>query len=305
MFKNINRLSLVLVALLLLAACGQKTQTEPSGDTADKVSKTAKPVSGLEMAVMSGQRQIANIPRDQYRHPAQTLEFFGLKPNMTVVELYPGGGWYTEIIAPFLKQGGGHYIAAGFERDTDSEYLRKANAAFDERFVAHPESFGEIDVTVLSKDAPGIAPDESADLVLTFRNVHNWMEGGFAQKAFDDMFKALRPGGVMGVVEHRANPDSPQDETAASGYVREDYVIELAQNAGFVLEARSEINANPKDTKDHPYGVWTLPPTLRSSDYQGEADPDYDKEKYLAIGESDRMTLRFRKPINPDGALME
>lgn len=301
MSRKIKLLGLILGGLLLLAACGRGKAPETESP---EVSAVPAP-SAIEMAVMNPQRRVANIGRDPYRHPAETLAFFGLEPDMIVVELYPGGGWYTEIIAPFLKSGGGHYVAAGFDPAIDSDYLRQAIADFEERFVSKPEIFGEIEVTVLSKDAPGIAAPESADMVLTFRNVHNWMEGGFAQKAFDDMYAALKPGGVLGVVEHRANADSPQDETAESGYVREDYVIGLAEKAGFVLEARSEINANPKDTKDHPFGVWTLPPTLRTADYQGEVVADYDKQKYLDIGESDRMTLRFRKPMNPDAALME
>jgi len=242
----------------------------------------------LKAVIAGGQRAEADKARDQYRHPFETLTWFGIKDNMTVVELFPGGGWYTDILAPFLKERGTYY-AAGFDPESDVEYMRKGAQRFKEKVAANPESLGKTQVTVLAPPAKTeIAPAGSVDMVLTFRNVHNWMAAGQAEAVFQAMHKALKPGGILGVVEHRANPNVAQDPKAASGYVREDYVIKLAEDAGFKLADRSEINANPKDTKDYPQGVWTLPPVLRLK--------EVDKEKYLAIGESDRMTLKFVKP---------
>lgn len=241
-------------------------------------------------AVIAGDhRSAANKARDQYRHPAETLTFFGLKPEMRVVEVWPAGGWYTEILGPYLGKGGKYY-AAGWDPDAKAEFIQLGIKAFRDKLAARPDLYGGTEMTVLSfPDKTSIAPAGTADMVLTFRNIHNWMGGGNAEKAFAAMYAALKPGGVLGVVEHRAKTDAPQDPKAASGYVREDYAIALAEKAGFVLEARSEINANPRDTKDYEKGVWTLPPTYR----EGEKD----KAKYAAIGESDRFTLRFRKPL--------
>jgi predicted methyltransferase len=242
----------------------------------------------LKTAIAGSHRTEADKARDQYRHPLETLTWFGVKDNMTVVEIWPGGGWYTDILAPFLKDRGAYY-AAGFDPDGERESQRIGAQKFKEKLAANAELFGKTKVTVLAPPAKvDIAPENSADMVLTFRNVHNWMAGGQAEQAFKAMYKALKPGGVLGVVEHRGNPNVPQDPKAASGYVREDHVIKLAEEAGFKLVDRSEINANPKDTKDYAQGVWTLPPVLRLK--------EVDKEKYLAIGESDRMTLKFIKP---------
>jgi len=241
-------------------------------------------------AVIAGDhRSAANKARDQYRHPAETLAFFGLKPDLRVVEIWPGGGWYTEILAPYLGKRGKYY-AAGWDPDAKAEFIQLGIKAFRDKLAARPDLYAGTEMTVLSfPDKTAIAPAGSADMVLTFRNIHNWMGGGNAEKAFAAMYAALKPGGVLGVVEHRARTDVPQDPKAASGYVREDYAIALAEKAGFVLEARSEINANPADTKDHAKGVWALPPTYR--------DGENDRARYAAIGESDRFTLRFRKPL--------
>lgn len=240
-------------------------------------------------AVAAGDhRSAANKARDIHRHPVETLTFFGLKPDMTVVEIWPGGGWYTEILAPYLSAQG-RYYAAHWDPEAEQEFIRKAVQGFREKLAADPERYGKVETTVLA--LPGkttIVPPGSADLVVTFRNIHNWMPRGNADEAFAAMYAALKPGGILGVVEHRGDPATPQDPKAASGYVNEDYAIALAEKAGFVLEAKSEINANPKDTKDHPRGVWTLPPTFAAG--------DDDREKYAEIGESDRFTLRFRKP---------
>jgi predicted methyltransferase len=244
--------------------------------------------AGLQAAIAGAHRSDADKARDNYRHPQETLSFFGLKDNMTVVEVTPGGGWYSDILAPFLKERGTYY-AAGFDPDSEVEYMKKGAQRYKEKLAAKPDVFGKTKVTILSPPSKtDIAPEGSADMVLTFRNVHNWMANDQAAEVFNAMFKALKPGGVLGVVEHRGNSTTPQDPKAASGYVREDAVIKLAENAGFKFEGKSEINANPKDTKDYAQGVWTLPPVLRLK--------EVDKEKYLAIGESDRMTLKFVKP---------
>jgi len=205
-----------------------------------------------------------------------------------VVEIWPSGGWYTEVIAPYVNEKG-RYYAAHWDPESDSEFVRRGLAAYQEKLAANPELYGNVQMTVLMPpEKMEVAPPGSVDMVLTFRNIHNWMPRGQAEAMFDAMFKALKPGGILGVVEHRGNPDVEQDPKAGSGYVNEDYAIALAEAAGFELVAKSEINANPADTKDYDTGVWTLPPTLRKK--------EEDRDKYLAIGESDRFTLKFRKP---------
>jgi predicted methyltransferase len=235
----------------------------------------------LKKALDSTSRHPEDTARDKYRHPIETLTFFGIKPDMTVVEIWPGGGWYTDILAPYLHDHGKLYavISSG---ENAAEYKKK--------LADDPARFGKVTVTQLDPpDKMEIAPAGSADMVVTFRNVHNWMRRGYGEGVFKAMYAALKPGGILGVEEHRGDLSKPQDPKAASGYVREDYVIRLAEQAGFQLAGKSEINANPRDTKDYTKGVWTLPPTLRLG--------DTDKAKYLAIGESDRMTLKFVKPI--------
>ncbi len=239
------------------------------------------PATALKNAVASPGRRPEDAARDKYRHPVDTLTFFGIKPDMTVVEIWPGGGWYTDILAPYLHDHGKLYAAVSAGENAD-EYKKK--------LADDPARFGKVMVTQLDPpDKMQIAPPGSADLVVTFRNVHNWMRGGNGEAVFKAIYTALKPGGILGVEEHRGDPSKPQDPKAASGYVREDSVITLAEEAGFILAGKSDINANPKDTKDHPKGVWTLPPSL--------ALKDVDRDKYLAIGESDRMTLKFIKPI--------
>lgn len=226
--------------------------------------------------------------RDRYRHPLETLAFFEMTPGMTVVEIFPGGGWYTEILAPYVK-GKGKLYAAGFDETSDNRFLSQSAKRFQAKLTADPDRYGEVSVTVLAPPTKtAIAPAGSADRVLTFRNVHNWMAAGTAETVFAAMFKALKPGGLLGLVEHRGAEGAEQDPRARSGYVSEAHVIELAEAAGFKLLATSEINANPKDRKDYEQGVWTLPPTLRLK--------DKDRAQYLTIGESDRMTLKFIKP---------
>ena len=246
------------------------------------------PGPSLEAVLAGDHRSDKNKARDVFRHPAETLNFFGLTADMTVAEIWPGGGWYMDVVAPVVAAQGAYY-AVGFDRSSDSEYVKKSTKAMIDKVEANQGLFGRVVITELSNEKFDIAPPGSVDMVLTFRNVHNWMDGtGQEVRVFNAMFKALRPGGILGVVEHRADADAPADPKAASGYVPQALVIKLAEDAGFQLVDSSEINANAKDTKDHPSGVWTLPPSLR----KGEED----KDKYVAIGESDRMTLKFVKP---------
>ena len=244
----------------------------------------------LAAAIASPARTPKFVARDVYRHPLETLRFFGLRPDQTVVEIWPGRGWYLEILAPYLHDRGKYYAAIEAPDVAGASQEAKDDAAFLRRRIADdPADFGKVIVTDLHPpQLTEICPPGTADLVLTFRNVHNWLDGGDPQAQFDTFFKALKPGGVLGVVEHRAKPGTSLDETRKSGYVDEAYVKKLAANAGFRFAAESPVNNNPKDTKDYPKGVWTLPPSF--------ALGDTDRAKYLAIGESDRMTLRFVKP---------
>ncbi|CAA0125246.1 Uncharacterised protein [BD1-7 clade bacterium] len=244
----------------------------------------------LKESINGAQRTAAEKGRDVYRHPLETLEFFGVAPSDTVVEIWPGGrGWYTAILGPYLMHGGTLY-AAQFSADSDVKFYRNARARFMDWIKSEPKYYSDVVVTTLQPPKHDkIAPKGSADKVLTFRNVHNWMSAGTQHEVFAAMFKALKPGGILGVVEHRAKPGTQMQAMIDSGYVTEDYVIELAKGAGFELLARSDINNNPADQKNYPRGVWTLPPSLRLG--------DTDREKYLAIGESDRMTLKFIKPL--------
>ena len=244
--------------------------------------------TSLQHAIAGKQRSAEHKARDKYRNPQQTLEFFDVKENMTVVEVWPGEGWYTEILAPYLKDKGKLYTAH-FSADADQAYFKKNLQAYVKKIKSQPKVYGKVELTVLQPPKYlQIAPDGSADRVLTFRNVHNWMKNDQAAAVFNAMYKALKPGGILGVVEHRSTVLKQQDTKAESGYVSEDYVIALARNAGFEFLGKSEINANKKDTKNYPEGVWTLPPALKLK--------AKDKKKYLAIGESDRMTIKFIKP---------
>lgn len=231
--------------------------------------------AALAKAVAADHRSPNFVERDKYRHPQAVLEFMGLKPDMAVVEIAPGGGYWTEILAPYLH-GEGTYYTTVSARGADN---------WKKKLDANKALYGNVKV---SQSSEAIAPAGSADLVLTFRNVHNWMAQGSADEVFKSFYDALKPGGILGVEEHRARTDQPQDPKAANGYVREDYTIGLAEKAGFKLIDKSEALANPKDTKDWARGVWTLPPTL--------ALGEQDRAKYLAIGEADNFLLKFQKP---------
>jgi predicted methyltransferase len=244
----------------------------------------------LAAAIASPARTPKFVARDVYRHPLETLRFFGLRPDQTVVEIWPGRGWYLEILAPYLHDTGRYYAAIATTDVAAASNEDKEDAAFLRKRIADDQAhFGKVIVTEFhAPQRPETCPPGTADVVLTFRNVHNWIEAGIEQAQFDAFFKALKPGGVLGVVEHRAKPGTSREQMRKSGYVDEAYVKKLAVTAGLRFDAASPINDNPKDTKDYPDGVWTLPPTLTLG--------DKDRAKYLAIGESDRMTLRFVKP---------
>lgn len=245
----------------------------------------------FDVILAGDHRDPGNAQRDQYRHPRETLEFFDVQPHMTVVEIWPARGWYTEILAPLVVAKGKLYLAGFGETPAGPPYLAEVERNFRAKLAARSDVYGGAIVTELAPpSAVEIAPSSSTDRVLTFRNVHNWMKGGVAEDVFAAMYAALKPGGVLGVVEHRANPGTSLEAMIESGYVTEAHVISLAEQAGFQFDSSSEVNANPKDTKDHPKGVWTLPPSLRMG--------DEDRQRYLDIGESDRMTLRFVKPDN-------
>lgn len=238
--------------------------------------------------VLAGEwRSDANQARDRYRHPRETLAFFGVKPDQSVIEVWPGGGWYAEMLAPLLREQG-HYVAALPKPAKPGDNTAKANDTLRATFAAAPAVYGTPAVVEVDPAAPVLGAPGSADVVLTFRNVHNWVMAGNQAAMFKAFFAVLKPGGTLGVVDHRARPDQPPADMTSSGYLPQAYVVSLAQAAGFTLEEASEVNANPRDTKDYADGVWTLPPRL--------AKGEKDREKYLAIGESDRMTLRFRKP---------
>jgi predicted methyltransferase len=292
--RHTNKLSCALQGALLLAllpACGLATSM------ARPVEKT-----GLQSAAEFNQRisQVLTMPhrseqhraRDRYRHPIETLEFFGLADTQTVIEITPGGGWYAEILAPLLKEKG-HYVAAIADLSKVKSQFEKAeytqeNNMLAANFKATPAAFNAAELLNFDPKAPEFGADNSADLVVTFRNAHNWVTRGDAVATFKAIFRTLKPGGRLGLVDHRATPGLDFVNYADTGYVAQAAVIEFAKQAGFVLLAQSEINANPRDTKNHPDGVWSLPPTY--------AGGDTDRAIYAAIGESDRMTLVFRKP---------
>lgn len=284
---------LLLAALLPGLSLVAHAQKPAKADAASpKATTAAEPAASaaLKAAVAGSWRDPKNVARDGARHPLETLQFFGVRPDQTVIEITPGGGWYSEILAPYLRERG-RYVAAVVDPDTQSnadsrKYYANAKKNLEAKFAAGPAQYDKAAFAAYDSYKPAFGAPESADAVLTFRNVHNWRSAGQAEVMFKGFFDVLKPGGTLGVVEHRAKGDVPADDK--SGYVGQAQVIALAEAAGFKLEAKSEVNANPRDTKDHPNGVWTLPPVSRHD--------AADAAKYQAIGESDRMTLRFRKP---------
>ena len=253
-------------------------------------SSDPRSLAAIDAALAGPHRSNASRARDAHRHPRETLEFFGVRDTQTVLEVWPGsGGWYTEILAPLLREHG-HYLAAGYDPANESKFAQDTNRAFRTKLDATPALYDRVEVVALQfPGALAPVPAESVDLVVTFRNLHNWLaRDGAAPAMLSAMYAALKPGGVLGIVDHRADPAAPADARAKLGYVNEQYAIDLIEKAGFEFIGSSEVNANPKDTRDWEQGVWTLPPTFRLG--------DKDRERYAAIGESDRFTLRFRKP---------
>ena len=256
-------------------------------------SLASEPAAAIQRAVDGEHRSAENRARDKYRHPRETLEFFGLRPDMTVVEMWPGGGWYTEILAPIVA-GEGQLYTAQYSPNPRAGYQRRYYGAFLTMLGSNPDIYRDVTVTTFYPPYQlEIAPRGSADMVLTFRNLHNWIgdqrkDGISASLAFRAMYDALKPGGILGITDHRWPEGDNDADPFNSGYMKASEAIALAEAAGFKLAARSEVNANPLDTHDHEQGVWTLPPSL--------ALGDKDREKYLEIGESDRFTLKFVKP---------
>ena len=297
------RLSPLLFPILLAACAGAPAaDADPEGDAAARAASAAASATSppppplvanapdplLDVALAGSWRSPENAARDVYRNPRETLTFFGISSGQTVVEITPGGGWYAEILAPWLRDG---YVAAVVDPQAQPEgrsrdYAARSKDGLEALFAANPEQFREARVVAYDPKAPVFGAPGSADAVVTFRNVHNWRSSGIAEGMFKGFFEVLRPGGVLGVVEHRAAGEVADDDR--TGYVGQNQVIALAEAAGFRLDATSEVNANPRDTRDHPNGVWTLPPT---NNHDAE-----DRQQYEAIGESDRMTLRFIRP---------
>lgn len=282
-----KRLMLMGGAGAFLAACSKAPEARPA------LPPATSPAS-LEGVVAGAWRSAADKARDRFRHPAESLAFWGLKPGATVVEFWPGSGWYTEIIAPYLQATNGKLYAAA--QQADQPAAAQSVSVYRRKIELNKRVYGEVAFTEFGPTSGPVAPAGSADIVLFLRNIHNWMAGGLVEKAFADAFAALKPGGILGVEEHRAKPGGVQDVVASNGYVQEAYVKQIASEAGFRFDKASEINANPQDDTDHPFGVWTLPPTRRSSDGGQPVDPAFDRAGFDAIGESDRMTLRFIKP---------
>jgi predicted methyltransferase len=253
--------------------------------------------AALQASVDGAWRTPENVERDVWRKPVEALTFWGLKPGMTVLELSPGGGWWTEILAPYARMTKGRYIATAADLDNPdlSQGARDARARFEQRF-ADESIYGKFELVNFGPKSQGLGKPGSVDFVLNGRNIHNWMNGGILDKVMAESFAVLKPGGILAIEEHRNAPVTEQDPKAGTGYVTEAFVIGAATRAGFKLEARSDMYANPKDDHDHPFGVWTLPPVKRTAPAGQPADPGFDRAPYDAIGESDRMALRFVKP---------
>jgi predicted methyltransferase len=293
---NPSKLTLLIITSFAVASCASAPAPAPTQPTAPPppamavtiaaapapVATTVPAIDNIDTVLAGAHRSAANQARDVYRHPKETLAFFKVTPTSTVIEVWPGGAWYTEILAPLVRSKGAY--SAAFPA-TSVKGLKN----FQDKLAANPALYDKVKITPFGVPAAlDIKPEGGADVVMTFRNVHNWLKDEWTDAFMKSFFNALKPGGVLGIVEHRALPGTTLQQSIASGYVTEAFVIERALAAGFKLDAKSEINANAKDTKDYPKGVWTLPPNY--------AEGQTDRMKYLAIGESDRMTLRFVKP---------
>lgn len=277
---------------LTLAACSATPKPQnpetPKGTDIDLGPPPDSSEARLDWAIAGAHRSPQNRARDVYRHPKETLAFFGVKRDSHVVELWPGSGWYTEILAPYLRDSG-KLTVTSFDPAKQQGEMKQFALAYDAKLKSAPSLYGKVDVVHVTPPAElNFGPDESADFVLTFRNLHNWIEGGFAKDVLASAFKVLKHGGVLGIEEHRGDPGMDKKTVIDTGYVPEQMAIELAESVGFKLAGKSDVNANPKDDHKHEGGVWALPPVLRNG--------DKDKAKYIAIGESDRMTLKLVKP---------
>ncbi|WP_440958819.1 class I SAM-dependent methyltransferase [Oceanicaulis sp. LC35] len=314
--QRLTALLFTVSACAVLAACGAPTADEEQDASAPAADMSADDSASMDEGLDGAQDMMDEAEgaeagslswalegdwrgddaqaRDAYRHPQETLEFFGIDPSGRVMEIWPGGGWYTDVLAPWINANGGEYIAVWSDIAPDNERALAFRQSFEDKFGDEP--FGDVTMATFDSETGPIAEPGSVDAIVTFRNTHSWMSRGIAEKAFSDFYDALAPGGVLGLVQHRLPADRVQDPRASTGYVQQDLVVSMAEEAGFELVEASEINANPADTADHPFGVWTLPPVSRTSDFGEPADPNFDRAPYDAIGESDRMTLLFRKP---------
>jgi predicted methyltransferase len=312
-----TRLPLTVLATALTLALAGCTERQPTSSTTAPAAASAtpatpaspepavaaNPTAAIEAAINGAFRSADDRSRDASRHLVAALEFWGLAPGMAILEVQPGSGWWTEVLAPYARANGGSFTvtAADLANPELPEAARKAREAFAARFAAKPEVYGTVNLVDFgAKSAP--LPAANYDFILTARSVHGWVNNNVADKMFGDFYQALKPGGILALEQHRASEGTdPADpiKGTSSGYVMQSAVMALAEKAGFTLEASSEINANPADTKDHPFGVWALPPTSRTrpnSEGPDANDPNFDRSKFDAIGESDRMTLKFRKP---------
>ncbi|ESQ80606.1 class I SAM-dependent methyltransferase [Asticcacaulis sp. YBE204] len=285
--RRVLRLGAAGSAAALLAACGKKDKA-PGGLKSEEGS--------LAWAVSGPWRSQLDRERDRFRHPIETLDFFEIKPKDTVLDMWPGAGYMTDILAPWLASGKGHYVAGLIETDAAAPEAATLTEQYKARFSADKKLYGEMAYTAFGPNSGPLADTESVDAVLFLLVLHDWMAAGIAEKAFMDAMAVLKPGGILGIEQHRSDIGNAQDPAATNGYVQEPFVKQLASEAGFEFVEASEINANPKDNKSHPFGVWTLPPQRLTAPRGEPANPEFDGTLYESIGESDRMTLKFKKP---------
>lgn len=281
----------LLAAALSVTACSGDTKTKPAETKAQTTTKA--PAAVMLADVVAHPRRADDAKVDKFRNPAETLEFFDVGPGKHVAEVWPG--YYTSVLAPYLNENNGTYTAVLYPESFGERAIAR-NTAFKEKY-ADADSFGTVQFGAFGQGHGAMITPGTADVVISRRNVHNWMGGGYTEEAFSEFYAALKPGGILGIVEHRLPETMEQDPRGATGYVQESYMKDMAARAGFEFVASSEINANPKDTADHPYGVWTLPPRSRTPEPDDEGFEGFDAELYKNIGESDRATLKFRKPL--------